>query len=179
MSTVTVTGHRPNKLWNDYDLLKVPTLAIGKEMDRILLELQCKCAITGGALGIDMLFAIRALGLGIPLTVALPFKGYDAWWPERSQLAWSRIISQASNVVYVNELNMAYMGGKSYISRLLMERNIWMVNQLTDPADRLLAVWDGSPGGTKNCYQYGVKTLGADRVIRLNPKDFGNQPKLF
>lgn len=43
MSTVTVTGHRPNKLWNDYDIIKAPTLAIGKEMDRILLELQCKC----------------------------------------------------------------------------------------------------------------------------------------
>lgn len=130
-------------------------------------------------MGIDMLFAIRALGLGIPLTAALPFKGHDGKWPQRSQLAWSRIISQASNVIYVNELNLAYMDDRAYINRLYMERNIWMVNQLTDPVDRLLAVWDGSPGGTKHCYQYGVKKLGSDRVIRLNPKDFANQPKLF
>lgn len=178
MSTVTVTGHRPNKLDNDYDLIKPRTLAIGKEMDRILLERKCKRAITGGALGIDMLYAIRALSLGIPLTVALPFKGYDAKWPERSQLAWERIRGQAAEVIYLSELNLDLEGDKSYISRLMMERNIWMVNQCTEPEDRVLAVWDGSPGGTRNCYRYAVKRLGRERVILLKLKDFSN-PQLF
>lgn len=180
MCTIAVTGHRPKKLWNDYDLVKPSTRAIGVDIGRILLEQQCTKAICGVALGIDTMFAMRAITLGIPLIAVVPFKEQANRWPKKSQTTYYDILCHAQEVVYLNELNMAYVADPSYINRLLMERNIWMVNQLVEPQDKLLAVWDGlEKGGTYSCYKYARMRIGEERIIRLNPSDYVIQKKLF
>lgn len=43
-----------------------------------------------------------------------------------------------------------------------------MVDRLIEENDRLIALWDGTPGGTKNCVDYAKKK--GKPVIYMNPK---------
>jgi uncharacterized phage-like protein YoqJ len=47
-------------------------------------------------------------------------------------------------------------------------RNEWMVDHCND----LLAVWDGSDGGTGNCVRYAQRILEPSKLHRVNPNDF-------
>ena len=47
----------------------------------------------------------------------------------------------------------------------MQERNEWMVNN----CDVLIAVWDGTSGGTANCVKY-AESLQLD-IRRINPKE--------
>jgi len=63
----------------------------------------------------------------------------------------------ADGVVVVSE------GG--YSARNMQRRNEWMV----DHSDKVLAVWDGSNGGTGNCVAY-ARSIGRE-IIRIDPAD--------
>ncbi len=41
---------------------------------------------------------------------------------------------------------------------------------MVDNSDIVIAVFDGTPGGTKNCYDYA--TDAKKRIIRINPQDY-------
>jgi len=46
----------------------------------------------------------------------------------------------------------------------MQKRNEWMV----DHSDYVIAVWDGSKGGTGNCVKYAIKQ--EKEILQLNPK---------
>lgn len=48
----------------------------------------------------------------------------------------------------------------------MQKRNEWMV----DNCDILIAVWDKSPGGTKNCVDYAESKK--KQIIYINPKNY-------
>lgn len=132
------TGHRPQKIVN-YDLEVLTKFAkskIPKETTKI---------ISGMAIGWDTAIALAAIGSKIPLVAAIPFENQPIKWPKVDQDNWRFIVDNATEVVIISE--------GDYKPWFLQKRNEWMV----DHSDRILALWDGSSGGTSNCFKYAVK----------------------
>lgn len=141
---VAGTGHRPNKL-NGYGQdawLKVYRFAhsfLQREKESITE------VISGGAQGWDMALALGAKMNQIKYTLAIPFIGQEKMWPLHgyySQEVYNSLKETASKIKIVCE------GG--YASWKMQKRNEFMV----DNCDLVLALWDGSSGGTENCIRY-------------------------
>lgn len=147
-----VTGHRPNKLWG-YDMSDPRYATMKKIFKERLIEMNAKEGISGMALGVDMVFALAVLelkaeGYDIKLVCAIPCQNHPCRWPEESQKLYQNILSQADEVVLVTDA--------PYAPRLMQVRNEYMVDRLSGPNDKLIAVWDGSNGGTGNCVKYAM-----------------------
>lgn len=155
---IAFTGHRPNKL----GFYKPNPLQswIRSEITRILSELNPQYTIVGGALGVDTWAAQISYSLQIPYILAVPFLGQEKIWPQSSKDEYNLIKSRAKEVVVVCD------GG--YSAAKMQIRNQWMV----DRCNKLIAVWDGTSGGTGNCVAYANK-LGRE-IIRINPKEFND-----
>ena len=101
---IAITGHRPNKLWNDYDLTSPQIAALEIVITNILLRiykdypLSGIACISGMALGIDTLFAKIAIKQGFPLIAAIPCKGQDAKWPQKSKDIRLELLKKAKNL---------------------------------------------------------------------------------
>lgn len=113
-------------------------------------------AISGMALGFDTWAAETCIQLGIPFIAAIPFAGQQRMWSPEQQLHYAELLSRAQSQ------HVVCPGG--YEPRKMQIRNVWMV----DNSDCLLACWNGSPGGTKNCIDY-AKVKKKD-IIYLNLK---------
>lgn len=173
---IAITGHRPNKLGNDYDLVSPLVLAISQEINKVLGELHLQYSgdivlITGMALGIDTLFAQMAIENDTPFIAAIPFKGQEAIWPNKSKLRYYNILEKATRIVIVDENRDALFEEFKFYKpatinnavEKMQNRNMWMV----DNCDILIAVWDGTPGGTANCVQYATNKK---TILRIDPK---------
>lgn len=145
---VAFTGHRPDKL-GGYDAAN-PTRdrvkeALRKELNLLRREDPALCAITGMALGVDQWAAEVCFELGIPYLAAVPFQGQERVWPDHAKTHYEYLLRRANAVHVVSD------GG--YAAWKLHKRNQWMV----DNCDLLLAVWDGTGGGTASCVAYAVE----------------------
>jgi uncharacterized phage-like protein YoqJ len=98
--------------------------------------------ISGMALGADQDFIACCLDLKIPYVAAVPFVGQERVWRPAAQAVYRDLLSKAREVVVVSE------GG--YASYKMQVRNQWLI----DHSNLLLAVFDGSPGGTANTVEY-------------------------
>jgi uncharacterized phage-like protein YoqJ len=158
---VACTGHRPDKLggWVEGN----PThQKVARWLRQQLARLQKKHLdihlISGMALGVDTWAVDAALQLNIPYTAALPFEGQEKLWPVDAQRIYKNLIMKAHTVYYV--------GGPGWHWSKFHARNRWMVDQ----SEALLAVFDGSSGGTAHCFNY-AESAGR-KIIRLNPGSF-------
>lgn len=88
---------------------------------------------------------------------AVPFIGQELKWPQVSQDRYKLLLAKARETVIVSP------GG--YAAWKMQKRNEFMV----DHANLLVAVWDGSPGGTKNCYDFAL-SRGKD-IRRIDPRE--------
>ncbi|WP_141400996.1 SLOG family protein [Lacrimispora amygdalina] len=157
---VSVTGHRPNKLFG-YDMTDERYIIIKNNLKKLLIEKHCTTAVTGMALGIDQLFAEAVLelkeeGNPIKLLTAIPCKNHPCKWPKLSQEHYQDILKEADHMVLVSD--------SAYEPSLMQIRNEYMVNI----SNVVIAVWDGSRGGTGNCVEYAKKVNRP--VIVINPK---------
>jgi uncharacterized phage-like protein YoqJ len=112
-------------------------------MRKVLSQHKAEMIISGMALGVDHLWAETGIALGIPVVAAIPFPGQDAIWPEESKQRYRGILAHP----LVLEV---YISKGAYNPDLMKKRNCWMV----DHCDLLVAVWDGSRGGTAHCARY-------------------------
>jgi len=151
MKVVAFTGHRPAKI-GGYDLPNPTYMHVCQEIDRVLRELKPDKVISGMALGVDQWAANVALKLNIPFIAAVPFLGQEGKWPNKSQQLYKKMLEKAAEIVIVSE------GG--YAASKLQIRNEWMV----DRCDVLVAVFDGTSGGTANCVTY-AKGKGKEIVF--------------
>lgn len=161
---ITVTGHRPNKLGNAYDVKHPTNIAIGKEMRAFILQkagFDSKTKtfsyegeitlISGMALGVDTLWALVALRLKrefpgkFKLECAIPCQNHSSRWVKESKVIYDDILSKADDVTLVTDA--------PYNPWLMQKRNEYMV----DNAEMVFAVWDGTNGGTGNCVNYAKK----------------------
>ena len=156
---ICVTGHRPSKLYG-YNLSDLRWQNLKKQFNSILKENNCTEAITGMALGVDTVFALAVLelkdeGYGIKLHCAIPCKNHSCKWIKESIDQYNDILSKADTVKLVSD--------EEYKPWLMQKRNEYMV----DLADKVIAVWDGTKGGTANCVKYAEKV--GKEIIKVNP----------
>lgn len=142
------TGHRPDKL-GGYGL-EVYNSLVGLARDWLLFldedpSVHVQAVISGMALGWDQALADAAIAAGIGLHAYIPFKGQESKWPLESRNNFNRIIGQATKVVECSE--------PGYAAWKMQHRNKRMV----DDCDAVLALWNGSEGGTANCVAYAEK----------------------
>ncbi len=152
---VAFTGHRPDKL-GGYKLPNETYIRVCQKIDAALRELKPEKVITGMALGIDQWAAMIAYKLKIPYLAAIPFEGQEKAWPEASQKTFNLLRKLATEEVIVSP------GG--YSASKMQVRNQWMV----DNCDVLIAVWDGTSGGTGNCVEY-AKSVNKE-IYYIDPR---------
>jgi uncharacterized phage-like protein YoqJ len=154
---IAITGHRPNKLGFDYGLTSALILRIQAKLQYLIDEYLPQEMISGMALGIDTLWAELALSNNIRLVAAIPDASQPDRWPKASQDRYYNILKKADKIVNVS-------GSVTFKMEHLQQRNEWMV----DHCDVLIAVWDGSSGGTANCVKYAEGRV--DHIVIINPK---------
>ncbi len=94
----------------------------------------------------------------IPFIAAVPFLGQESCWPKQTKDKYFDLLSKAESKVIVCEGN--------YAAWKMQKRNQYMV----DNSDILIAVYDGTSGGTQNCVNYAnTKTK---QIIFINPNDY-------
>ena len=154
---LAVTGHRPDKI-GGFDPMNEVRVALRKEMRTKLIELAPEKVVSGMAIGIDQDFVSVCLDLRIPFIAAVPFQGQESEWPLASQRLYFALLDKAEHVEYVS--------APGYEPWKMQKRNEWMVDWIGEDG-RLLAIWDGSPGGTGNCVRYADR-LGR-MIVRIDP----------
>lgn len=154
---LTITGHRPPKL-GGYGLPNPVFQAVMEGIDRSLITLRPERLISGMALGVDQWALDCCLINDIPYTAAVPFHSFSKNWPQKSQEHFQYFMARADKVVYTTE------GNPAYSDHLLHLRNQWMVRN----SDAVLAVWDGSSGGTSNCIKFARALNKPVYYVQLN-----------
>lgn len=152
--TVTFTGHRPQKLGGFKEPNPIADrikAELGREID-LAIQDGFDTFIAGGALGVDTWAAELVIEKKGYLIIARPFPSQHAKWPPQAQDRFMSVLARADEVVDVSP--------DPYAPYKMQTRNIWMV----DRAKRIVAVFDGSVGGTANCVAYAT---GLKRDIRL------------
>lgn len=131
-----ITGHRPNRL-GGYGMDSPIVKSIDVELRKIVsaLDPDTDVVICGMAQGVDQLFAEICMEFGIPVHAYIPFDGQESRWPDRAKSTYRSLLHRCADVVICS-----CHPSKSAFLR----RNAVMVKA----ADRAIAVWDGSPGGT-------------------------------
>lgn len=143
---IMITGHRPNKLYG-YNIDHPKYYELKNKLKKILIENNCTEAISGMALGADTIFALTALELklekhNIKLHCAIPCQNHDSQWNITDRNRYAKILELADKVTLVTD--------EPYKPYLMQKRNKFMV----DNSDLVIAIWDGSSGGTANCINY-------------------------
>lgn len=136
---VAGTGHRPDKLGGYAEESETRLVFFAVE---ILGELKPSEVISGMALGWDMALAEAAWLLGIPFKAYIPFRGQESKWPRASQTLYRNLCVQAQDIVVCSP------GG--YDPYKMHVRN----HRMVDDCDKVLALYNGSPGGTAECVAY-------------------------
>lgn len=145
------TGHRPEKL----------TMSEGKI--KVALETAIKAAvgdgyrtfISGMARGVDLWAAeivlrLRDEGLPIRLICASPYEGFENRWRAEWGEMYQRVLGSADLVKFICS---------GYSPSCFQIRNEWMV----DHSARVIAVYNGASGGTRNTLDY-AKSQGVSIV---------------
>ncbi len=150
------TGHRPQKLPSGFSMSHVFAIRAKREIRKALEALKPEYGISGMALGFDTWLAEALVKLEIPFIAAIPCKGQEEVWNQTFRDHYRWLISKAWKVHTIGEV---------YNATCMQKRNMWMIDQLRNREDRLIALWDGTRGGTSNCIRY-AKDQGIE-VINL------------
>jgi uncharacterized phage-like protein YoqJ len=142
-----VSGHRPEKITN--------WQFVEHQLYLAYEDLGVTTVIQGCAAGVDLTAAKIAYRNNIPFWCARPWAGHKPRVADQTN--YEKALRFAEKVVDVDP-SENYPGAWVY-----QKRNEWMV----DHAELLIAVWDGTSGGTANCVKYARKD-GVE-IWRINP----------
>ena len=163
--TCCFTGHRPDKLPWGYDERDPRCLALKRSM---ALELEglyrrgFRHFISGMAQGGDLYFAEAALALreqhpDLLVEGAVPCPAQADHWPEDQRRRWQDILERCDLEIVVQQ---------HYDRFCMLRRDRYMV----DRSAAVLAVFDGTPGGTQYTLNYAMdKKLEILLLDPLNP----------
>ena len=149
------TGHRPEKL-------AAPEWQIKRELEREIRQAIADgldVFITGMARGVDIWAAeivlnLRDSGMPIRLMCASPFDGFERSWNEEWQQRYRQIMASADHTLFIC---------KGYSRSCFQIRNEWMVNH----SARVIAVFNGEKGGTKNTIDYAQRKAVAIYTVNV------------
>ena len=147
------TGHRPEKL----NMPETEVIAWLESEIRRAIDDGFVTFISGMARGVDIWAAEIVLRLRdedkpIHLICASPFEGFERSWDEDWKRRYNAVMRQADIVKFVCP---------GYSRVCFQIRNEWMV----DRSVRLIAVYNGTVGGTRNTIDYARKTNTAIVVL--------------
>jgi len=139
------TGHRPEKM-------NLSELEVRKRLGNAILQAMqdgYTSFISGMAPGVDVIAAEIILRLRIEnpklrLVCAMPYKGFGRRWKGGWSERMQNVLAQADEVEYVCDTSSR----SSY-----QRRNEFMV----DHSSRVIALYNGTKGGTKNTIDYAHK----------------------
>lgn len=173
---VAFTGHRPNKI-GGYDATHPKRVAVRAAIKSALQRAMTKFSdkeivvISGGALGVDTDAASVAKELGLRFMIAAPCRNQDSKWPADSKKRYDNMCRAADAHLATTlaassetvEGGVVFVHDGPYNGRCMQDRNVWMV----DHADAVVAIWDGTTGGTANCVGY-ARSKGVP-MVRIDP----------
>lgn len=162
--TCCFTGHRPSKLPWKGDERDPRCLALKGELARRLEGAYLagfRHFICGMALGSDLYFCEQALRLreekypDLRVEAAVPFPGQAERWSAEHRARYRALLERCDWETLVQ---------KEYDAGCMMRRNRYMV----DRSGLVLAVFDGSPGGTRNTLLYAAKRHVKVQILELD-----------
>lgn len=179
--TACFTGHRPQATCMfgfdmkhfGYDPLKE---SLTKSIELCIQYEDINRFISGGAQGVDQIafwciHKLKTIFPDIKNIVAVPFKDQPLAWKDKKAVKWYfKMLEKADEIVYVDELDdFRYKVNEIAIGNYHIEkmsrRNEYMVNN----SRILIAVFDSSKGGTRNCYSYAQKE--SKTIFRIDPRN--------
>ena len=136
------TGHRPEKLEQPETVI---VEALEKEIRTAIAD-GFQTFISGMARGVDLwaaeiVLAFRDEGAAVRLICASPYYGFENRWSWNWQERYRRVMERADLVRFICP---------AYSRDCFQRRNKWMV----DHSARVIAVYNGQPGGTRNTVEY-------------------------
>ena len=162
-STCCFTGHRPEKLGFERGGAAETELKnrISGAILRLIQERGVRHFISGMALGVDTYAAQSVLELRevfpeITLECAVPCRGQEKRWKKEDRDVYADILSRADRVTVLQD---------SYTPFCMQLRDAYMVEN----ADLVLAVWNGSKGGT--AYTVSCARKRGRTILILPPTD--------
>lgn len=164
--TACFTGHRPTKLggYNEDNNTARYVKNTLYEVIKDCLSQDIRNFIWGGAIGVDQWAASECIRLRdgeeylLHLSLYQPFKNMDIKWNQMTRLHFHKLAKLSDQIVTVSE--------GDYSSMKMQIRNMAMV----DASDLVIAVYDGTPGGTANCVEY-AKSKGK-QILYIDPIPF-------
>lgn len=147
------TGHRPEKL----NRPEAEIVACLRREILAAIDDGFFVFISGMARGVDIWAAeevlrLRDAGYDLKLVCAVPFEGVERTW----SVDWQ---ARYNNILMRSDLNCRISETPSRESYLARDR--WMV----DRSARLIAAYDGKPGGTKYTVDYAEKSGVEVRLV--------------
>ncbi len=152
------TGHRPEKLRLSE---REVCAALEREIHNAITD-GFHVFISGMARGTDIwaaeivLFLRDHAGLPIRLICASPYEGFETSWKHEWKKRYNKIMKAADLIRFISP---------GYDKGCFQRRNIWMVNH----SARVIAAYNGEPGGTRNTIQYAGKH-GIDIRYAVKPE---------
>lgn len=140
------TGHRPQKLSGHTELARSLLRRIAGDWLRYLAP---RGVISGLAQGWDSALIEACWDLNLPYVACAPFKGQEKKWPGDAQFRYKQYIERAAKFITCSP--------GDYSALKMDIRNQHMIKLALKDGPKhalLLALWDGSRGGTNNCINY-------------------------
>lgn len=141
------TGHRPEKLsWPEDIVIAWLEEEINKAIGDGFVTF-----ISGMARGVDIwaaeiILRLRDEGQPIHLVCACPYDGFEHNWDTEWKQRYQEVLRKADIVKYIC---------KKYSRSCFQNRNEWMV----DHSSRVIAIYNGLPGGTRNTIAYANRSV--------------------
>jgi uncharacterized phage-like protein YoqJ len=163
--TCCFTGHCPAKLSFEYDEESPECLRLKVSLLSLIDEMRMKGVtnfLSGMAQGVDIIAAEAVLDIRrtypqdkIRLVAAVPYEGQADRWSEAYRERYFNILAVADEVITLQH---------RYTDRCMLDRDRYMV----DASGYMIAVYNGSKGGTKYTVDYAIGK-GLDITI-INPE---------
>jgi len=139
------TGHRPEKLIRPERAIKTD---LKKQIKQAITD-GYNIYLTGMARGTDLWAAeivleLRKKNKELKLICAVPYEGFAQQWSEDWQKLYLHVLAEADLIKVI---------GQRYHPSVFQIRNEWMAIH----SSRVIAVYNGQPGGTRNTINYARK----------------------
>ena len=157
------SGHRPEKLDEPEEAVKQ---WLEQQIDKAIAD-GYRTFISGCAMGVDIwagqiVLRKKAKNAEIRLIAATPWPGFSNKWHIDWQVQYSDLLKNADLIIPVCN---------HYHKGVFQQRNEWMV----DHSNRVIAYFNGAPGGTKNTIDYAANK--GIEVVTNNPNYEPKQKK--
>lgn len=159
MTLIAITGHRPDKFglkYGEFDDEALVTFrdreahverAVRSAFREEFAQSKPDMLFIGMARGVDIWVGELAVDMRIPFTACIPCGGQLWRWGRTWTDRYLKLHSKAAKVV---RTSTDYHCEPRHYKR----RNAFMVDQ----AEKVIALWDSTPGGTAHCVKYAQAT---------------------